>query len=468
VAPSYAVLFKCHNWQAFEQRQLGRLKQLVGSGDVFVLIDDNRPPDEPIGHPAERTLPIGLSDALAIGLRHDGDAPVFWYSNDYPLHIFTRRFPHYQYYVSIEYDVVANLDFDGFIERLASDRVDFVAEPIRTPFSAWPWRQGCLEWYAPEQTRHWLTCLGIFSNQAAHHLYHRRVAASLRVTSGDKTQLPMCEAMIPTELHLAGFRSMQLNDFGSTAHFDTMPHYPEERLGDYGSDAFVHPILDRKRFLDKMFARVPTAEDLLDRNPYRSLMTNDIFAAALPLIHHKAWTERNDAICERVVEAMLDFAAPAYLRQHGLDGANLARGKQATQSSYSEWSVRPDEACGAVAGPVSGRFRFHTKREERPWWMVDLLCRHHVGDVWVFNRMDLPSRANGLEIFVSADGRHWNLAGVHHGNTPFGGADGSPLVVPVNAHARFVRVELPGTATLHLDQVQVLEHGTIDAAPVRT
>jgi hypothetical protein len=266
----------------------------------------------------------------------------------------------------------------------------------------------------------------------------------------------MCEAVIPTELRLAGFRMKKLGEFGPVTHFCTAPHFPEERLPDFAGDAFIHPVLDRHRFLEKVLTAQGNPEVLLDRHPYRAIMTDQIFAAALPRIHHMLWSRRNDAGCVRVIDAMREINDPAYLHLHGLDGNNLALGMATTQSSRSEWSLRPDEASGAVTGPVSGRYKFHTKREVRPWWMVDLLTRHPIRAVRVFNRMDIPFRSNGLEVFVSADGRLWDLAGRHHGDAPFGGADGRPLDVAVNAEARFIRLELPGTGILHLDQVQVI------------
>jgi hypothetical protein len=88
--------------------------------------------------------------------------------------------------------------------------------------------------------------------------------------------------------------------------------------------------------------------------------------------------------------------------------------------------------------------------------MVDLLSIEEVSSIKIFNRMDIPSRADGLEVFVSVDGRKWNLAGRHTGPEPFGGADGNPLEIAVNRGIRFVRVQLPGAGILHLDQVQVL------------
>ncbi|MBS0641519.1 MAG: hypothetical protein JSS43_16760 [Proteobacteria bacterium] len=456
MTPSYAVLFKCHDWRAFERRQLDRLAQRARSADIFVLADKTKPGVAAIDHPAERTFYLDAGDARAIGLEHVHGAPVFWYSNDYPLHIFAQRYRHYQYYLMIEFDVVVNADLDSLIRNLQAKAIDFVGEPIRTPLAEWPWRDGCGGWYADADIRHWLTCISAFSNRAAHHLYRRRVAASARLRGGEVESLPMCEAVVPTELHLAGFHLVPLSQLGSAVHFSTAPYYPEERLAAFAQEDFVHPVLDEDRFLERMFRAVPIAEEVLDHPPYRDILTDRLRAAAMPRIHHAAWSAGRTAVCQRVLEEMRRVPDSGYLRLHGLDGANIALGKPAAQSSVSEWSLRPDESGGPVTGPVTGCHTFHTQQEERPWWMVDLLSRQPVQTIRVFNRMDIPSRANGLEAYVSADGRQWDLAGTHQGE-PFGGADGRPLSIPVNRAIRFVRLELPGVGILHLDQVQVLK-----------
>lgn len=143
------------------------------------------------------------------------------------------------------------------------------------------------------------------------------------------------------------------------------------------------------------------------------------------------------------IEQMRQSADPLFLRIHSLDGANLALGRPSAQSSLSPWSMRPDEANGAVTCPVSGRYTFHTAYEENPWWMVDLQSSLAVGNVRIFNRIDVPFRANGLELYVSVDGRNWDLAGRRAGVIPFGGADGHPLDLTVSRTIRFVRLELP-------------------------
>lgn len=451
------MLFKCHDWQSFEQRQLERLRHRVRSGDIFVFSNDPNDDAGRIDCPAERILHAGKSEAQAIGLEHAGDTPVFWFSNDYPLHIFSRTHPAYDYYLMIEYDVVPRIDFDPIVDRLWASRVDFVGEPIRVPLAEWPWRDSCNGWYTSDQILHWLTCFAAFSNRAAHFLYERRVAAGQRLRSGEVRSLPMCEAVIPTELRLAGMNLMPLNELTTVTHYNTKPYYPEARMADFPAPAILHPVLDQQRFLAKLFDTVGSPKDLLnDRAPYREIMTDEVFAAALPRIFHAMWRASDDSGCRRALAEMQKVADPSYRRLHGLDGSNVAIGKPASQSSLSEWSLRPDDAAGPVSGPVSGMFTFHTQHEDRPWWMVDLLSIQDVSSVRVYNRMDIPARANGLGVFVSVDGHEWDLVGSHVGPRPFGGADGNPLEIAVNRPARFVRVQLPGAGVLHLDQVQVL------------
>jgi hypothetical protein len=459
--PTFAVLFRCHYWDGFTQRQLERIKRRIRSGELFVVVDETKGSVSGIGHPEDRIVRITQAVAQAIGLEHSGETPAFWYSNDYPLHIVTRKHPTFQYYVTLEYDVTLNVDLDDLVWRLHRSGTDFVGEPIRTPLMQWPWRSSCEGWYDTDQIQHWLACVAIFSNRAAHYLYERRVAAGLRLRSGAVTSLPICEAVIPTELRLAGLRLRRLRDLGSTACYGTFPPRPEESLPDLAGEAFVHPVLDMRRFLSVILGSVRDPAALLDEaHPYRALLTGDAFLHALPYIHHRLWRTKNDHARQRVIGLMRRSIEPAYLRLHGLDGSNLALGKPATQSSLSEWSLRSDEANGAVTGAVSGEFTFHTNAEERPWWMVDLLSQQPVGFVRVFNRMDIPQRANGLEIVVSADGRSWERVASHAGDVPFGGADGNPLEIVVDRWVRFVRLVLPRRDFLHLDQVQVLRYGS--------
>ncbi|MGD0897288.1 MAG: hypothetical protein ABR915_05585, partial [Thermoguttaceae bacterium] len=77
----------------------------------------------------------------------------------------------------------------------------------------------------------------------------------------------------------------------------------------------------------------------------------------------------------------------------------------------------------------------------------------------IFNRMDdmkAAGRAANLRLLLSDDAKTWREAYRHDGKA-FGGADdGKPLAVALDgAAARFLRIQLPGTDYLHLDEVEV-------------
>ena len=135
-------------------------------------------------------------------------------------------------------------------------------------------------------------------------------------------------------------------------------------------------------------------------------------------------------------------------------GINLALRKVAKQSSLSVWST-PDEASNAVSGREDGSYAFHTEEENRPWWQVDLGEITPIGQVVIYNRMDAcAKRAYTLQVLVGDT--VLDLTMIHsQSGRPFGGLGGQPLIVDVNGRARYVRIQLQGEGTLHLDEVEV-------------
>jgi hypothetical protein len=143
-------------------------------------------------------------------------------------------------------------------------------------------------------------------------------------------------------------------------------------------------------------------------------------------------------------------------------GQNIARGKAATQSSLSEWSRGASlekDAQGAVDGKPDGTRKFHTAREENPWWQVDLGLKARLNEIRIFNTQHPSSISfKTFRISVSPDGRDWTEIDRKTSDDPVGGADGKPYIWrrkkrPVAG--RFVRVTMLGEGSLHLDQVEV-------------
>jgi hypothetical protein len=117
-------------------------------------------------------------------------------------------------------------------------------------------------------------------------------------------------------------------------------------------------------------------------------------------------------------------------------------------------------AAAAVNGQPSGMFAFHTDCVDNPCWQVDLQDVRRLQAVRLFNRGDAcQQRALGLLVEASVDGERYDL--VHTQTAVFGGLrDGRPAVIDLRAaepsiQARYLRLRLPRTDYLHLDQVEV-------------
>ena len=122
---SHAVLFKIYFLDSFVIRQLERLKARVGSGDLYVIVDETKGPIGPIPH--DRVIRSSEADMIRRGFVHaDPVSAMFRHSTDYSLYPLFEDHPRYDHYVSVEYDAVINADLDGIVAKVAAQTVDFV------------------------------------------------------------------------------------------------------------------------------------------------------------------------------------------------------------------------------------------------------------------------------------------------------------------------------------------------------
>ncbi len=118
---------------------------------------------------------------------------------------------------------------------------------------------------------------------------------------------------------------------------------------------------------------------------------------------------------------------------------------------------------------IDGHFGFHTQQEENPWWQVDLGQTLPLDRIVIYNRGDgVAQRAARLKILLSENDRDWQPLYEHDGSEFLGFADQKPLqVVAGDGVARYVRVQLPGTNYLHLDEVEVYRDGSPENVALR-
>jgi hypothetical protein len=258
---SYAVFFKTHFWDEFAARQLARLREKVGRGDIFVVIDATFF-DEAVDIPG-RVIHVTMEDLAALDLPAvTTHGSIIWYNPDYPNYVAAARLPAYDYYVSVEYDVVVNTELDALVAQVAADGVDYLGFALRTKIREWPWFDLHKDLYGEDMLA-CLSCLSVFSRAAMDLLLARRQAAGRAFACGDLIFWPNNEAFIPNEIREAGLIQAVLGRYGATRIYDWWPPTNEADLAAVGDETFIHPVLHGTRFIRSVLHHEPSFFALL-------------------------------------------------------------------------------------------------------------------------------------------------------------------------------------------------------------
>jgi hypothetical protein len=452
---TFAVLFKIYFLDLFVIRQLERLKAVVGSGDLYVVADETKGAIDPIPH--DRVVRVTEADLIRRGfVQADPRLSMFWHSADYSLYPMIEDLPPYDYYVTVEYDAVINEKLDELVARIAAQKIEFAGLRTTQPVSEWEWTKTVDTLYDPAVLRPYLNAIAFYSQRGVRLLRERRLELSRQFRDGQITQFPLSEAFIATELEFHGYRVGNLADFGDFTRYTWWPPTVEAELDELKHCTFIHPVLEGERCADALlrwdrlkFLFMPgwVVPQRLAR-----LKPRDYIPKLLPILMNAG---------REAPTALTPIVLPAPLFERAEPSPNIALGKPATQSSTSAESrniaLRAD-AGGAVNGMVTGTFGFHTGYDDPPWWMVDLEGAYRVKEMWIFNRLDVPSNLQHIRVFISTNGRDWVMLVDHRSDGSFGGAWGEPLTIAIGEDAqptRFVRIELGSPGVLHLDQVKI-------------
>ena len=243
----YAVIFRTHFWDAFVDRQFKRLQQRVGRGVVFVLVDETR--GHVAGIPTTNVFRLTDDEVLRAGFVSAGEGSIQWFSGDVPLYLFRKAFPSFSFYLQLEYDVNIHLWADELVNRVAEDNADVVSLERRPTPPDWHWMDSIRGVYPEAEAMHHLICLSIFSGRALDALSESRLKQAVHYRQGSQRAWPFCEAFIPMEGNRLGLKLVQLSAFGDVDMYDWWPPLPERMLPRLQEHKFVHPVLDRDRFI---------------------------------------------------------------------------------------------------------------------------------------------------------------------------------------------------------------------------
>jgi large repetitive protein len=139
---------------------------------------------------------------------------------------------------------------------------------------------------------------------------------------------------------------------------------------------------------------------------------------------------------------------------------NLARGKAASQSSTNGAAVASRAADGDTASTAAGNSLALTNSQATPFWEVDLGASYQLFGARLWNRTDGTDTLNNLYVLTSETPMSGKtlaqlLADANVGGTQIAGAAGAVSLVSTSKRARYLRVQLAGTAALQLAEVEV-------------
>jgi hypothetical protein len=259
---TYAAVMTTGTWDPFVAKQFDRARVNVKSGDMFVLANET---DGPLAIP-QAYHPQSISEAMVrdFGLPILYDETLFCHNLDYFYIIFYRNNPAYEYYVFFDFPVFIDTDVDALIAWAAHDEVALVAQPLDVPLADWAYTKPHASVYPPSALQGTLLPMVILSNAALAHLMRQRLALSARYAQQPDFFWPFCEAFVPTELKLAGFKAAPLSDYGAVERFSWRPPILEGTLSDRRAPGFVHPLLDRPRYVAAMLQHT-TSRDLFGK-----------------------------------------------------------------------------------------------------------------------------------------------------------------------------------------------------------
>ncbi len=245
---SYAVVFKTYSWDGFVERQARRCQAAAGSGDFYISIDETNGTVGPV--PFDRVVRTNNADLIALGFadRYEKRA-LLWWNPDYVHYQFQELYPKYDYYVFVEYDAAIQGDLDSIVDRVAALNADFVALPLDTSSDKYFWTLPHRQVYSLEEIKAALMCISIYSPRALKMLAERRRSMA---ADSQTRYWPIGEVYLATEIGRAGYNAHSLEEFGDTSRYLWFPPILEDDIPKSTASAFLHPILDKKRFIQSV------------------------------------------------------------------------------------------------------------------------------------------------------------------------------------------------------------------------
>jgi hypothetical protein len=291
----YAVVFTTYTWDAFVARQYERVRQRMGSGDLYVIADETHGSLGEIK--ADHVMRTTQSEILGrdgvgpfVESQPVGKKSLLWWNLDYLTYRFFSEHQEYDYCITMDYDACINMNIDDLIDQISARKIDFVAHRHIQDMNGWMWMKPHQATYPGDQIEGRLLCVTVISRAAANFLAHQRQVSAVAYSQGQMPYWPFCEVFMPTELKRAGFVLAELSEFGDIAQYGWRPAYRESTAAYSTEGSFVHPVLDDERLLKSLVAEhYPLSDFLKAGSDVRQQLRSYVPSAYLPLLGREIW-----------------------------------------------------------------------------------------------------------------------------------------------------------------------------------
>ena len=285
---NYAVVLTTYAWDLFVNRQCRLNAAQVDTGDFYVLVDTTRGPV----HIPNRYNVVSIDPGTIsrMGLVQRFNKALFWHNLDYLFIYFYTLHREYDYYIFLDYDALLDVEADSLVSRLRADRVDLLANPIRTKIEDWVYTRQHRREYPVELIQAYELFIVALSNRALAHLLRRRQQLSTAYRDQEAWFWPFCEAFVPTELAKAGFKIAPLSAYGSVERCTWWPPILETSVPAKRPAGFLHPVLDGPRYARSILRHSPNLEFFHPRSRlWCGLRQLPVKAYLGPLIREIVW-----------------------------------------------------------------------------------------------------------------------------------------------------------------------------------
>ena len=167
---------------------------------------------------------------------------------------------------------------------------------------------------------------------------------------------------------------------------------------------------------------------------------------------------RGSRVAVAIVASALTLLLCHHILLRSFGPRNLALHATVTQSSHADGTPGPE---ALVNGKLESEVGLHTRREDRPWAVIDLGEPTDIGAVRVYNRDDgFQLEALPLELSVSSDGKQFVT--IARREVSFTQAFPWRVHVGEGQRARYVRLQVDGKdSTLCLSEVEIYRQGWV-------